>query len=392
MPAPLASIAATLPATVPFTGPETLERERGKRFVARIGANESALGPSPLARAAMQWAMRGTAHGAMQGAMHGAIQPGPDGLTCSRYGDPENALLKAALAARHDVDAQNLVIDAGIDALLGLTVRLLLEPGGCAVSSLGAYPTFAYHVIGHGARLHAVPYRDTCEDPEALACAACEQDASLVYLSNPDNPMGTCVTATQIEHLLELLPENCTLLLDEAYVDYLAASPNPPIDIADPRLIRYRTFSKAWGLAGLRIGYAIAHSDTAAAFDRVRNHFAVNTLAQTAALASLQDATWLAQVRQETAVGRLRIESLAQRCNLTSVPSSTNFVTVDLGSRSRAERVLAFLADASVFVRKPQATPLDRYVRIGIGTPAEMDYLESAFPDALGQADASLQS
>jgi len=169
-------------------------------------------------------------------------------------------------------------------------------------------------------------------------------------------------------------------------------SPNPPIDIADPRLIRYRTFSKAWGLAGLRIGYAIAHSDTAAAFDRVRNHFAVNTLAQTAALASLQDATWLAQVRQETAVGRLRIESLAQRCNLTSVPSSTNFVTVDLGSRSRAERVLAFLADASVFVRKPQATPLDRYVRIGIGTPAEMDYLESAFPDALGQADASLQS
>jgi histidinol-phosphate aminotransferase len=145
----------SLPATVPFVGPETQERARGRPFVARLGANENVFGPSPKAIAAMQAAA----------------------ADAWMYGDPENHDLKQALAAHHGVTAQNIVVGEGIDGLLGYLVRLTVGPGDAVVTSDGAYPTFNFHVAGFGGTLHKVPYRGDAEDPQALVARAAEVGA-----------------------------------------------------------------------------------------------------------------------------------------------------------------------------------------------------------------------
>jgi len=377
---PFTRLTRSLPAAVPFVGPETLERVRGAPFKARIGANESALGPSPRARAAMIE----------------AIETGDPRLYC----DPENHELRTALARRHGVALDEVVVDAGIDTLLGVTVRLFMEQEDIAITSAGAYPTFAYHVSGFGGKLVTVPYRQQYEDPAALLAAACEHattagDSSasagrsgrvrLVYLANPDNPMGTRVSPAAVTKLIDGLPPGCLLLLDEAYVDYTDETidpVNPVIDTSDPRVIRFRTFSKAWGMAGMRIGYAIAHRDVIAGFARIRNHFGVNRLAQVAALASLEDDSFLEHVRESVHSGRQRIELLADSHGLPWVPSATNFVAVDLGSAARADSVMAHLLEHGVFVRKPAVAPLNEHVRIGIGSDEEHALLVTALAAA----------
>ena len=367
---PFTRLTASLPPSVPFVGPETMERARGRTFAARIGANESALGPSPRAREAMVRALE-------------AGEP-------RFYGDPESHDLRHALAARHGVAPDEIVVDAGIDTLLGVTVRLFVERGDVAITSLGAYPTFGYHVTGFGGRLESVPYERLHESPDALLAAAQEHAARLLYLANPDNPMGTRVSADAVANLVDSLPARCLLLLDEAYVDYTdeAADPlNPPVDTSDPRVLRFRTFSKAWGMAGLRIGYAIGHRDVIAGFERVRNHFGVNRLAQVAALASLGDTDHLERVRASVRAGRARIEALAEAHGIPWVPSATNFVALDFGDAARADAVMGALLETGIFLRKPAVPPLDRHVRVGVGTEAETAALEGAFGAALRRSD-----
>ena len=184
----------SLPATVPFVGPETQERARGHVFRARIGANESGFGPSPKVAAAMA---------AAAGEMW-------------KYCDPENHDLKGALAGHLGIPHANVVVGEGIDGLLGLIVRMYLNPGDAVVSSLGAYPTFNFHVAGFGGRLVTVPYANDREDLDALLAAARRENAALVYLSNPDNPMGTLSEAADIVRFIEALPETVLLVLDEA--------------------------------------------------------------------------------------------------------------------------------------------------------------------------------
>ncbi|NRB05800.1 MAG: aminotransferase class I/II-fold pyridoxal phosphate-dependent enzyme, partial [Rhodobacteraceae bacterium] len=219
----LTPLAAALPSTVPFVGPETQERAMNRAFDARVGANESVFGPSPNVQAAM-----GT-------------------TSVWKYGDPENYDLRRALAAHHGVDMANIVVGEGIDGLLGYLARLFVGPGDAVVTSDGAYPTFNYHVAGFGGILHKVPYRDDHEDPQALFAKAREVDAKLVYLANPDNPMGTWHDGATITQALDALPDGAILVLDEAYIDTAPAGTAAEIAVDDPRVIRMRTFSKAYG-------------------------------------------------------------------------------------------------------------------------------------------------
>lgn len=342
---------------VPFVGPETLERSRGQAFKARVGANESAFGISPLAQQAIQQAA------------------GVAG--CSWYGDPENHDLRTLLAARNDVSIDNICVDAGIDSLLGLTIRLFIEPGQSVVTSSGAYPTVNYHVSGFGGIIQAVPYNNHHEDPIALAAAAHRYAARLVYLANPDNPMGTSLDAASIKNLLNTLPEDCVLMLDEAYLEFMTSQESLALDITDPRLIRYRTFSKAYGMAGMRIGYTLAHEHIIAGFNKIRNHFGVNRLAQLAALASLNDADFLPTVVDKVQVGRQRIYELATSLGVPYLRSDTNFVTVDLGGHARATTLIQQLGERGVFMRKPMIAPQSNFIRIGIGSDAEHAFMAS---------------
>ena len=342
MTAPLTSIVAGLPASVPFVGPEALERARGRPFRARLGANESAFGPAP---------------GAIT-AMHAAATEG------WKYGDPENYDLKQAIAARHGVTPAHVVVGEGIDALFGTVARLHVEPGVAVVSSLGAYPTFAFHIAGNGGRLVTAPYRDDREDIDALLALARAERPRLVFLANPDNPMGSWWDAAAVEAFAGALSSDVLLCLDEAYADFAPADALPAIDPDDPRVLRFRTFSKAHGMAGLRVGYAVGAPEVVAAFDRVRNHFGVNRVAQAGALASLADEGHIRPSSRASSA----LASGSQRSRRTTVcetlPSATNFVAVDCGRDGTfARAVLAALAERDVFIRMPGVAPLDRCIR-----------------------------
>ncbi len=343
-------LVGALPAVVPFVPPEAFERRLGHTLKIRIGANESAFGPSPKAVA--------------------AINAGATRINW--YCDPEGYALREALAQHHGVARENIGLGAGADDLLGLTVRAVIDPGDPVVMSHGAYPTFAFHVNGFGGKFVTRPYRDFRNDPRALADAAHASKARLVYLSNPDNPTGSWLPAAEQMAILEQLPAGAVLVLDEAYSDFAPVGSLPVLDAEDPRVIRIRTFSKAHGMAGARVGYAIGCKELIASFDKIRHHFGVARLSQEAALASLGDQLFIAEVRRQVEDGRRDYEQLATRLGLKAFPSATNFVAIDMGDGDRARATLArLLDDESVFLRMPGVAPLDHLIRVTVGTPPE---------------------
>ncbi|WP_210877267.1 pyridoxal phosphate-dependent aminotransferase [Roseovarius autotrophicus] len=355
----------SLPAAVPFVGPEEQERTRGAPFAARLGANESLFGPSPEALAAMR----------------------AEAAEVWKYGDPTSHDLRAALAAHLGVAPGNVLVGEGIDGLLGNLVRLLVAPGDRVVTSDGAYPTFNYHVAGFGGVLDKVPYANDTENLPALIARAREVGAKLIYFANPDNPMGSWMTGAAISAALDTVPEGCLLCLDEAYIEFAPEGTAPHIAADDPRVIRMRTFSKAYGMAGARIGYAIAEAGLIRAFDKVRNHFGMTRMAQAGALAALRDGAWLTHVLAEVAQARAEIARIAAENGLVALPSATNFVTVDCGRDGAFARcVLQSLVEQGVFVRMPFVAPQDRCIRISCGPARDMAILAETLPKALAAA------
>ncbi|WP_118135349.1 pyridoxal phosphate-dependent aminotransferase [Oceanicella sp. SM1341] len=352
----------SLPASVPFVGPETQERATGRVFDARLGANESVFGPSPKAIEAMEAAAR----------------------EAWMYGDPENHDLREALAAHHGVGPENVVVGEGVDGLLGYLVRLVTGQGTPVVTSMGTYPTFNFHVAGYGGRLETVPYKGDATDPAALLDKTRETGAPLVYLANPDNPMAGLHAPGVVTDMIANLPEGALLCLDEAYIDLAPEAAAPAIDVNDPRVIRFRTFSKAHGLAGARVGYALCAPGLASAFNKVRNHFGMSRVSQAGALAALGDGAWLTLVRGEVARARERIAQIGAANGLEALPSATNFVTLDCGRDGDFARALVReLAARGIFVRMPFVAPQDRCIRVSAGTSADLDLLETRLPEAL---------
>ncbi|HTN97777.1 MAG TPA: pyridoxal phosphate-dependent aminotransferase [Nordella sp.] len=359
---PQTPLVETLPATVPFVGPEALERQRGVAFRARLGANESGFGPAPSVVAALAAAASDV----------------------WKYCDPENHDLKQALARHHGVKPENIAVGEGIDALFGYTVRMFVAPGITVATSAGAYPTFNFHVNGYGGRLVTTPYVKDREDPASLLDLARRETARVIFFANPDNPMGSWWPAAAVVELIAQIPDETLLILDEAYGEFAPAGTLASIDTGNPKLLRFRTFSKAYGLAGARIGYVIGEAELVKAFDKVRNHFAVNRMAQAAALAALADQTYLREVIAKVERARGRIADIARRNGLAPLPSATNFVTIDCGRDGvYAKRVLDELIARGIFVRMPGVAPLNRCIRVSAAPDAELDLFAETLPEAL---------
>lgn len=355
-----------IPATTPFIGPEQLMRERGLRDLVRLGANESPFGPSPKALAAMQEQL--------------------DRL--GWYGDPESLDLRDALAAKHACETGQIVVGSGIDDVMGLAVRAFVPPGGTVLTTRGTYPTLNYHAIGYGARLAFADYLpDGSLDLASLLDLAQRVRPSLLYVANPDNPSGRFIGREQMTHFYRALPDDTLLLLDEAYADFVAPGDLLPPHF-DERLLRMRTFSKAYGMAGARIGYALTAAANVRTFQKIRLHYGINRNAQIGALAALGDDAFCERVIAETARARNDYYALAAELGCGYIESSTNFVCIDMQSAARATRVVDDLLRAGVWIRKPGAPPLDRYVRVSAGTAPMRRAFASALRGVLAEATA----
>lgn len=351
----------------PFIGPEQLMRETGRTSLVRLGANESAFGPSPAAVAAMSAQLE----------------------RLWWYGDPESYELREALARKHNVAVEEVLVGAGIDDLMGLVVRAFVAPGGTALTTRGSYPTYNYHVHGYGGRLVTADYRpDGRLDLDALVGVAAGERASVIYVCNPDNPSGTFIDRDEMRRFFEAVPRDAVFLLDEAYADFVDEADLLPMHIED-RLIRMRTFSKAYGLAGARIGYAIGSQHLLGILQKIRLQYGVNRNAQVGALASLRDEPFRAWVVDEVAKARADYYAIARELGLGAIESSTNFVCIDLGDAPRATRVMnELLAHHGVWIRKPGLAPLDRYVRVSAGTQP----MRAAFAAAFREVVATVPS
>jgi histidinol-phosphate aminotransferase len=358
---PFTRILEALPKSVPFVAPEALERRMGHPLPVRLGANESMFGISPVAKRAMEEAV--------------------SSLYC--YGDPESFDLRHAIAKRHGVPFENIAIGSGIDDLLALTVRSLIEPGQPVVTSLGGYPTFSYFAEGYGAAIHRVPYKSDRCDLEGLLVRAHETAARLVYLANPDNPSGTWHPAADVVRFSEAMPGGSTLILDEAYSDFAPREAIPELDAEHPRVIRMMTFSKVWGLAGARVGYAIAARETVEAWEKIRAHFGVNLVGQVGALASLSDPAFAEGVVASVKEGREDYVRIAREAGFRPLPSATNFVAMDVGSFDRAKSLVQKLLERDVFIRMPGAPPLNSCIRVSVGRREQRAAFEAALKSIL---------
>jgi histidinol-phosphate aminotransferase len=351
-----------LPSIVPFVAPDALERRRGRPFRARLGANESGFGPSPKVLAAIEAAAAGA----------------------WKYGDPENHDLKAAIARHHGVLPSHIIVGEGIDGLLGVAARLTLAPGAVAISTDGGYPTFAYHAVANGGTLIKVPYRRDREDLEGLLDAARRHEAAVLFVSNPNSPMGTWWSAPEIGRLIANLPPRVLLLLDEAYFDTAPPEAIAPLTLDNPQILRFRTFSKAYGLAGARIGYALGHPRLIQEFNKIRNQYGVNRIAQAAALAAVEDRAYLAESVAKILAAKERLIRIGLDNGLTPLPSGANFVTMDCGRDGPfAQALMDALIERDVFIRKPAGPPQDRCIRVSCGPDADIGVFAAELAGAL---------
>ena len=306
-----------------------------------------------------------------------------------RYPDANGFELKAALSERYDVPADWITLGNGSNDILEIAAHAFVEKGQAIVYSQYSFAVYALATQGLGARAIVVPAKNYGHDLDAMAAAidAAGDDVRLVFIANPNNPTGTFIGAADIEAFLKKVPANVVVVLDEAYNEYL--SPENQYESAAwvkqyPNLLVSRTFSKAYGLAGLRVGFAIAQPALTDLMNRIRQPFNVNSLAQAAAIAALNDKAFLEQGARNNAAGYQQFVEAFQQMGLEYVPSYGNFVLVKVGKDLAAgARVNLALLKQGVIVRPVGNYGLPEWLRISIGLPQENAILISALQKAL---------
>ena len=345
---------------VPGKPIEELERELGIRGSIKLASNENPLGPSPRAVEAMRRAA----------------------AEIHRYPDGASFALRAALSKKLGVSGDQLVFGAGADEILELIAKTLIGEGDEVVY---AWPSFAMYPIvvqGMGATGVAVPLtRDLVHDLDAMLAAITKQ-TRVVMLCNPNNPTGTSVSAAAFERFVAALPEDVVLAVDEAYYEFVRR-PDFPDAIAltakRPGTVILRTFSKIYGLAGIRIGYGICDRELASYLERARHPFNVNRLAEVGALAALEDEEHVRRTRDINATGAVYLAAELARLGIESWPTDANFILARTGAE-----VYEALLSQGVIVRPMRGFGLTEHVRISIGLPEENE----RFIKALGELHA----
>ena len=343
-------------AIAPYVGGKPIEelaREMGIAVadIVKLASNENPLGMPANARAAMLKAM--------------------DEL--GRYPDGNAFEVKSAIARKLDIPAEWLTLGNGSNDILELAARSFLQRGQSAVYAEFGFIVYNLAVQAVGARAIVVPAINHGHDLDAMA-AAIADDTQLIFIANPNNPTGTFLSPVQIATFLAKVPQRVVVVLDEAYNEYLPAE-NASQAMTwvrqYPNLLVSRTLSKAYGLAGLRVGYAVAQPEITDILNRIRQPFNVNTLAQAAAVAAIQDDAFLAESKRINSAGYAQLTAAFDALSLQYVPSSANFVLVKIGTAAQCAAVNAGLLKAGVIVRPVVGYGLPEYLRVSIGLPQE---------------------
>lgn len=365
-------VVASLAAYDPGHDLTKLRADAGTSGLAELGSNENAFGPCQRALTCLR------AGGAME---------------LLRYPDPHSHALKAALASHHQVAATDIALGNGSHELLMLLAQAYAGPGDEVVYSqfgFAVYAIAAASVGAEGVAAAAMPADDAHmprgHDLDAMA-AALSKRTRLVYLANPNNPTGTAFGVDAFALFLRRVPSHVLVVVDEAYVDYAddpAVASVLSIRERHPNLVVTRTFSKIHALAGLRVGYALAHPEVVAVLDRLRETFNVNALAQAAALAALSDTAHVASCRVRNRHQRTALIDALRALGLRVPDSHGNFVLIDFeGSGHRAAAIEQALLDHGVVVRPMRGYGLPECLRVTIGTEDDQSRFLHALRAAL---------
>lgn len=347
---PLNPALAQLPVYLPGRPIEEVARELGlpPASIIKLASNENPLGPSPKALAAMQ-----------------RILP-----HLHLYPDGSAFHLKQRLADRLELKPENLILGNGSNEIIEFVGHALMRPGGEVVVSEYCFAIYPIIAKMMGATVVTVPARDYAHDLDAMR-RAITPATTAVFVANPNNPTGTLAGRGDLTAFVEAVPAHVLCVVDEAYFEFLEDPTDflPAIRAGTrPNLLLMRTFSKIYGLAGLRLGYGIGSPELVATLERVRQPFNINTLAQVAALAALDDAEHLAATRQNNRAGLAWFAAELGRRGIGFVPSAANFLLVRVGE---GQRVFAEMQRHGVITRPMGGYGLPEFIRISIGTPAE---------------------
>ncbi len=340
-----------------------LQRELGLTAIIKLASNENPLGPSPLALQAISASLPALA----------------------LYPDGNGHDLKQALCAHFPVVQQQIILGNGSNDVLELVARTFLGPGTSAVYAQHAFAVYSLVTQAVGAQGIEVPAKAFGHDLDAMI-AALRPDTRVMFLANPNNPTGTFISGATLQAALQRIPSRVLVVLDEAYTEYLQPQQRYPsmawLNLHSNLLIS-RTFSKAYGLAGLRVGFGVAHPDIIDLLERVRQPFNVNALALAAAQAALQDQAFLERSWALNRAGLMQLEEGFKRLSLSYIPSVGNFISVRVGD---ASGVYQALLAQGVIVRPVKAYQMPEYLRVSVGTEAQNRMLLQALDRALHPA------
>ncbi len=354
----------SLPVYQPGRPIEEVARELGlpAADIIKLASNENPLGPSRKAVAAMRKAVS----------------------QVNLYPDGNSFYLKQKLAAKLNLTPAHLVLGNGSNEILELLGHALLSPDAEVVVSEYCFAVYPIVTALFGAKLVTVPSKNYGHDLNAMLAAVTPQ-TRVIFAANPNNPTGTTVSAAELEQFVQKVPAGVVLALDEAYVEFL----EQPIDFVSairegryPNLILMRTFSKIYGLAGLRLGYGIAHPDFITELEKIRQPFNINAVAQAAALAALDDDAHAERTRRNNSRGLKLYEREFRKLGLEYVPTQANFILVRVGEGGR---VFNELQKLGVIVRPMGGYQLPEWIRISVGTPKENQRCLAALKQVLGQ-------
>lgn len=342
---------------------EELEREGGAGDVIKLASNENPLGPSPMAIAAVTAAL----------------------AEVNRYPDGGCWALTRKIAARHQVGVERIFAASGSVEVLNLLAFLFLRPGLNSVFSEHAFAIYALATAAAGGEWRAIPMKPGYRfDLDAIA-AAIDGNTRLVFLDNPNNPTGTIFRTAEWEKFLAKVPEQVLIVADEAYFEFVR-DPDYPDSLkyhdTGRMIVTLRTFSKIFGLAGLRIGYAVARPDIVTLLHKVRQPFNVTSLAQVAAIAGLDDGVHVRRTLEINAAGLAYLGHEFKRLGIDFVPSHANFILAEVGD---ALKVFNDLLKLGVIVRPMGGYGLPRHLRISVGLEQENRRLVSALEQVLAQ-------